>query len=124
MKPFDLEAAKRGEPIQTRDGREAKFIAHVTEAEAISRVVFLCGRSIYSSCEDGTYYGRAQETAMDPFMAPKKNKRGVWVNLYEGGSTGESWWDSEETANNYAFPPLARKRIGGKAHHVVIEWEE
>ena len=27
MKPFDLEAAKRGEPIITRDGVEAHFIA-------------------------------------------------------------------------------------------------
>lgn len=26
MKPFNLEAAKRGEPIQTRDGRKAAFI--------------------------------------------------------------------------------------------------
>ena len=27
MKPFDLEAAKRGEPIITRDGVEAHFVA-------------------------------------------------------------------------------------------------
>ena len=32
MKPFDLEAAKAGAPIVTRDGRSAKFIAHVAEA--------------------------------------------------------------------------------------------
>lgn len=32
MKPFDLEAAKRGEPIITRDGVEAHFVAH-TDAD-------------------------------------------------------------------------------------------
>ena len=37
MKPFDLEAAKRGEPIVTRGGEAAKFIAHVPDADKIGR---------------------------------------------------------------------------------------
>ena len=41
MKPFDLEAAKRGEPIQLRDGTPCKFIAHVPEAIACERVIAL-----------------------------------------------------------------------------------
>ena len=40
MKPFDLEAAKRGEPIQCRDGRPVKFIGHVPEAHDHNRIVF------------------------------------------------------------------------------------
>jgi len=35
MKPFDLEAAKRGEPIITRDGVEAHFVAH-TDADGFA----------------------------------------------------------------------------------------
>lgn len=38
-RPFDLEAAMRGEPIVTRDGRQARFIAHVPEAAQSGRVV-------------------------------------------------------------------------------------
>lgn len=43
LRPFDLDAAKRGEPICTRDGSPAKFIAHVPEATPIfDRVIVLC----------------------------------------------------------------------------------
>ena len=43
LRPFDLDAAKRGEPICCRDGRPAKFIAHVPEATPIfDRVIALC----------------------------------------------------------------------------------
>lgn len=39
MKPFDLEAAKRGEPLVLRDGRKVRFVAHVPDAHAIQRVI-------------------------------------------------------------------------------------
>lgn len=35
MKPFDLEAAKRGEPIMTRNGHEAWDRAHAAIAAAM-----------------------------------------------------------------------------------------
>ena len=39
MKPFNLEAAKAGAPLVTRDGRPAKFIAHVAEAHPSQRLL-------------------------------------------------------------------------------------
>lgn len=39
MKPFDLEAAKRGEPIVMRDGRKVKFVAYVPEASPDSKII-------------------------------------------------------------------------------------
>ncbi len=81
MKPFDLEAAKRGEPIQARDGRKARFIAHLPECSPSARVVALVDGQMYalhfSEC------GRRSASAtthVDLFMAPKK--RTVWVNFY------------------------------------------
>ena len=53
MKPFDLEAAKRGEPIVTRDGRKAKFIAHVPEAKHYQKIVLLMEGGLYSCNIDG-----------------------------------------------------------------------
>ena len=37
--PFNLEAAKKGAKLVTRDGRNAKFIAHVPEAAEDFRVI-------------------------------------------------------------------------------------
>ena len=42
MKPFDLEAAERGDPIQMEDGRKLEFVAYVPEARLEHRVVVLC----------------------------------------------------------------------------------
>lgn len=80
MKPFDLEAAKRGEPIQTRDGTPVKFIAHVPEADQGQQVVILIGGEIVCFDGNGSHSGMF-ETELDLFMAHRK--RTVWVNLYK-----------------------------------------
>lgn len=69
MKPFDLEAAKRGEPIVTRNGRKAKFIGHVPEAVNVCKVVvFVDGDTHCASyAEDGSYIND-HETDCDLFM--------------------------------------------------------
>lgn len=69
MKPFDLEAAMRGEPIVARDGRKAKFIAHVPEAkEGFQVLAFTEGDyCCYSYAEDGKHIALVQSTC-DLFM--------------------------------------------------------
>lgn len=42
MKPFNLEAAKNGAPIITRNGRPAKFVGHFPENAEDQRVAFVC----------------------------------------------------------------------------------
>ncbi|WP_343743355.1 hypothetical protein [Herbaspirillum huttiense] len=112
MKPFNLEAAKSGAPIVTRDGREARFIAHVPECEPPARlIVHLNG---YGECdaydEDGRY-AQCIESDRDLFMKPQK--RTVWVNLrYEPQGMNKRTWvkfDSEEDAIEHArcYPALA-----------------
>jgi hypothetical protein len=111
-KPFDLEAAKRGEPIITRDGREVKFIAHVPEAQRDQRVVFLLGNLVYTADEKGRL-DKDLDSFADLFMAPKK--RTVWVNLCENHIV--YWYDSEKEADAGSCP----HRLGNKAHMVEIE---
>lgn len=114
MKPFDLEAAKRGEPIISRAGVPHKFIAHVPEATEINRVVTLTsGGDIRVNMENGTISVNAQSTN-DLFMATKK--RTIYLNLYRDGTTAVHT-SSLEDANRYAFPG----RIGGKAWPLEIE---
>lgn len=77
-RPFDLEAAKRGEPLVTREGKEAKFIAHVPDARKTEKLLYLVGDIVYATGEDG--YSFTDDSA-DLFMAPKP-KRTAWANTY------------------------------------------
>lgn len=98
-RPFSLEAAKRGEPLVTRDGRKARFVAHVPEAEDGHRViVFRDGNSKATAYYDngGSRFG----SSLDLFLAPKP-KRTVWVNVTRpkfGGSMHAYLHDDETAA--------------------------
>ena len=116
MKPFDLEAAKAGAPIVTRDGRPARFIAHVGEAQPSQRLVVLIDGGVYTKFEDGSYLGRpgrGGETGNDLFMAP--TKRAVWVNLYKQRTA--VWHDTEKDADDRT----RGNRLGGRAWPIEIE---
>lgn len=112
MKPFDLEAAKRGDPIVCRDGTPVKFIAHVPEAHKDARVLYLFNEWVYVANESGTFQNQAERSL---FMAPKK--RTVWVNLFPSGN--DCHYETEEDANRMI--PKTDKRLGGKAYPVEIE---
>lgn len=68
MKPFDLEAAKRGEPLVTRNGGKAKFVTYVPEAN-YEKVIALIDDELFMFYENGTRC-RNSEYAVDLFMAP------------------------------------------------------
>ena len=69
-KPFDLEAAKRGEPLITRDGDKARFVAHVPEACAECRLICFIQdhSSVAQYYENGLYYDSGSECGADLFM--------------------------------------------------------
>lgn len=80
MKPFDLEAAKRGDPIQTRGGVPVKFIAHIPEANEIDRVVVYYDGRVRTRFENGKFSKGAETATADLVMAPKRTK--YWANVY------------------------------------------
>ena len=110
MKPFDLEAAKRGEPIVRDDGVPCKFIAFVPEAEMHEQLIISFNGSIHFYFKDGT-----NQSLRRLVMAPKK--RTVWVNFYPN-TTSAAVHETEERADHYA---KGVRRIGGKAYPVEIE---
>lgn len=117
MKPFDLEAAKRGEQICNRDGENCVFITHVPDAVPEHRVLALTPfKEVYAFNEKGLYYCEGNAPRHDLFMAPRK--RTVWVNVYppEARNFGGSY-ETEAIADNYASP----KRIGNRAWPLEIE---
>ncbi|WP_118181287.1 hypothetical protein [Paraburkholderia phosphatilytica] len=82
MKPFNLEEAKAGKPIITRDGRTARFLAHIPEAsEALQVFAIVDGEKaatpLYTS---GLFYETGGDHDHDLFMAPEKST--VYLNVY------------------------------------------
>lgn len=114
MKPFNLEAAKAGAPIVTRDGRPAKFIAHEAEAHPSQRLLVLIDGDVIVRFDNGmNARSPAVASDYDLFMAPVK--RTVWVNLYEYHTA--VWHDTEERADDCARD----NRLGGRAWPIEIE---
>ena len=97
--PFDLEAAKAGAPLVSRDGRKARFLAHIPEASLPDGRVaaFIEGNGgATNHYENGRILRRADSNG-DLFMAPKP-KRTVWVNVYPSMTQ----YDSEAEARSLA----------------------
>lgn len=114
MKPFDLEAAKAGAPLVTRDGRPAKFIAHVAEVHPSQRLLVLIDGGVLTKFESGKCASSpAHVSDNDLFMAPVK--RTVWANVY--GYGGATWHNTEKDANNGTLS----NRLGGRAWPIEIE---
>jgi hypothetical protein len=80
MKPFDLEAAKRGEPIICRDGTPAKFVAHVPEKIGEDTVLVLMRGAVHTYYENGFYLDSHQEDIYDLLMVGTPTQR-EWIGL-------------------------------------------
>lgn len=119
MQPFNLEAAKRGDPCMRRDGEPVKFVAHVPEATEGQRVIILSSDgSILVRPEFGRYlFNRNEEHPADIVMAPKKKT--LWVNMYDRYSECQ-WFATKETADKAAYVK-GLARVGNKAWPLEIE---
>src|SRR5690554_6857835 len=70
MKPFSLEAAKRGEPIVTRDGRNVKFVAYVPEARKHLRIIVIDESGYILAYPENGVACPGRHNLNDLFMAP------------------------------------------------------
>ena len=82
LKPFDIQKAREGKPVCTRDGRKARIICFDRKSD-ISIVALIMGdndrEEIHSYYKDGRSV-RNQKYSCDLMMLPEK-KEG-WVNVY------------------------------------------
>lgn len=101
MKPFNLEQAKAGRPLVTRDGRSARFIAHVPEAAPLYRVLCLVAKeaSVFTFTETGKAFPDT-DTSHDLFMV--SSKRTWWIAVWPQGvgsfRLASYFYESEEMA--------------------------
>ena len=125
LKPFNLEKAKQGAKVITRDGRPARIICwdrvgklypivalvecHYNDGKTEEEVMIYTNQGTYN--DDGT------EHCYDLFMAPTVVER--WMNVYKcGGGYAYSYYSSEQEAlkhkDNYSEYVTTTK----------ISWEE
>ena len=88
LKPFDLEEAKAGKPVCTRDGRKARVICFDMNSFNNHIIVALITEengteSIYSYTSEGKW--KETKTENDLMMLPEK-KEG-WINIYNADTT-------------------------------------
>ena len=115
LKPFDLEAAKAGKPVCTRDGRKARIICF--DAKGKQPIIALFEREkadeviIQTYNDDGSYYGLEKEDNRDLMMLLEKKE--AWVNLYPCDCMGQKRYPTKEEA-----------LVSDVIATVKIEWEE
>lgn len=123
MKPFDLEAAKAGKPVCTRDGRKVRIISFDTINKGNYPIIALLEDK---GCEAIFYYNKDGKcnvgTERDLMMLPEK-KEG-WVNVYKSYNVGKK---TPCIASIYPTKEEAKKSsvVGfDYVDTVKIEWEE
>lgn len=123
FKPFDLEAAKAGKPVCTRDGRKARIICFDTINKGNYPIIALLEDK---GCEAIFYYNKDGKcnvgTERDLMMLPEK-KEG-WVNVYKSYNVGKK---IPCMASIYPTKEEAKKSsvVGfDYVDTVKIEWEE
>ena len=107
FKEFNLEAAKLGKPVCTRDGHKARIICF--DAKDTQPIIGLYEKNIdgivreylCSYHTDGRMYDD-QDTGYDLMMLPEK-KEG-WVNVYKGGLLDTKSYNTKKEAFDKASP--------------------
>ena len=118
LKPFDIQKAREGKPVCTRDGRKARIICFDRKdiKPIVALVTFINGTSVIEKAfyyfEDGYHLSKNDNNIYDLMMLPEK-KEG-WVNIYDD-------------MRIYANEEGAKMGISPERTYITttkIEWEE
>lgn len=118
MKPFNLEAAKEGKPVCTRDGRKARIICFDRESSYHPIIALVTDSDGQEKIWQYLNTGKLKswdDNHLDLMMASEKKKG--WVNVYKGGLLDTKSYNTKKEAFDKASP---RDYIAT----VKIEWEE
>ena len=123
LRPFNLEEAKQGKPVCTKDGRKARIICFdkLNDYYPIIALVDIDGKEcIFQYTNNGEYLDGNENTSQNNLMMLQEKHEG-WVNIYRGGKLDADYiYPTIEEALNNIFQPMRNKYIDT----VKIEWEE
>ena len=117
LKPFDIQKAREGKPVCTRDGRKARIICFDRKLyhdgynyPIVAMVNDNDNELVHAYTQDGLLVGN-RECDLDLMMLPEK-KEG-WVNIYK-----YSVYDTKDEAL------IGRSESRGYIDTIKISWEE
>jgi len=118
MKEFNLEEAKAGKAVCTRDGRPARIICFDRKSNSYPIIALIAetignGEVYKSYTIDGKFDGRGKTDNLDLMMVAEK-KEG-WINIYSDHTRSYEIFDTEEEAKKYMY---------GRGTTIKITWEE
>ncbi len=126
LKPFDLNSAKAGKPVCTRDGRQVRIICFDKKNDyyPIVALVEIDGKEcIFQYTKDGEYLDGNENCSHYNLMMLPEKKEG-WVNVYHGLNEiservcGDIVSNTKEEAIQHA------QNEASYITTVKIEWEE
>lgn len=105
MKNFDLEKAKAGHPVCTRDGKEVRILCFDKKGRfpVVALVKDGDNEDAFSYDDTGRYIDDGKEYPYDLFMKTVKQEK--WINIYDSNRhlfTGGSLYDSKKEAEKNA----------------------
>ena len=125
MKPFNLEAAKRGEPLVSRDGRKVIHFHHIeTDKSRLPCVVQYEGNLGASWMPDTGIVNSGSEDPSDLFMAPKIVTK--YLNVYRSSTSSYAGnhaavFDNKHDAEENAYDKRVKLLIRAMPIDVEIE---
>ena len=125
IKPFDLEAARRGKPVCTRDGRKARIICFDRINGDYYKIV-ACVTAFDGDFEEVLSYGidgyivDSQNPKDEDLMMLPEKKIG-WINIYKGNKLdADCIYPTLENALENILQPMLDNYIDT----IKVEWEE
>ena len=126
LKPFDIQKAREGKPVCTRDGRKARIICFDRKGYNMFPIVALIMNGdresdIYTYRPNGTWDNSGNESDKDLMMLPEK-KEG-WINIIK--TEGGDYCCKGEVNSNYNDAFIENINVlDNRGITVKIEWEE
>ena len=122
IKKFDLELAKAGHPVQTRDGRPARIICYDRKGnKPIVALIYEKEDNVehhHFYFNDGLFLTSTKKSPEDLVMAT--TKKGGWINIYTDNATNGCIYNTKEEA-------LEDTKCESGFDYITtikIEWEE
>ena len=119
LKPFDIQKAREGKPVCTRDGRKVRIVCFDRiDAKPILALIPSTdgkGEVVFDYFVSGKRIATPLESDLDLMMYPEK-KEG-WVNVYKGGLLDTKFYLTQKEA-------LDKASSEDYIATVKIEWEE
>lgn len=106
LKPFDIQKAREGKPVYTRNGRKARIVCfdrvNAKPILALVRSTDGKGEDVFDYFVSGKRLANALESDLDLMMLPEK--REGWVNVYKDGLLDTKSYPTKKEAFDKACP--------------------